>query len=116
MRTPVITLTGTTAGQFFEALLLGGPDLRYYNREAVCTAHPTTAATLMWWVKVFGVPPSGGPGPRKRGTPNGYRLCADHQIRVAGVPRVAEDGLTDDGHAAKVGEERYVAGGAAGAA
>ena len=46
--------------------------------KAVGIAHPTTAATLMWWVKVFGVPPSGGPGPRKRGTPNGYRLYAGH--------------------------------------
>jgi hypothetical protein len=51
------------------------------SQEMVCTAHPTTtAATLTWWVELedawsaavvrFGVPPSGGPGPRKRGTPN----------------------------------------------
>jgi hypothetical protein len=32
--------SATTAGQFFEALLLGWAGLWHYNKEAVCTAHP----------------------------------------------------------------------------
>ena len=57
-------------------------------------AHPTTAATLYVVGEGVWSPPSGGPGPRKRGTPNGYRLHADHQIRVADVlPALADAGF-----------------------